>query len=125
MGDGKCADGGVQLRDVRLLRVFGTPNNWSLDSSGTLTKDMETEQFKATVGWMRDTWSAGLWWPDSPASTDSRSNFVAGKFVVGVEGFGNSWNDFWRRGLQASPPRHFGFVNPFRSEAGALSHKPS
>ncbi len=45
--------------------IFGAPNNWSLDSSGKLTKDMETEEFKATIGWMRDTWSAGLWWPDS------------------------------------------------------------
>jgi putative aldouronate transport system substrate-binding protein len=99
--------------------IFGAPNNWSLDASGQLVKDMETDQFKATVGWMRDTWAAGLWWPDSPSNTDSRSNFVAGKFVTGVEGFGNSWNDFWRRGLQQDPPRHFGFIKPFRSEAGA------
>ena len=35
--------------------IFGAPNNWSLDSSGKLTKDMETEEFKATIGWMRDT----------------------------------------------------------------------
>jgi putative aldouronate transport system substrate-binding protein len=98
--------------------IFGAPNNWSLDASGKLTKDIETEEFKATVGWMRDTWNAGLWYPDSLTTSDARTVFVAGKFATTVEAFGNSWNDFWRRGLQASPPRHFGFVKPFRARAG-------
>jgi putative aldouronate transport system substrate-binding protein len=35
-----------------------------------------------------------------------------------VEGFGNSWNDFWRRGLQNNPPQHFDLIKPFRARAG-------
>jgi putative aldouronate transport system substrate-binding protein len=98
--------------------IFGAPNNWSLDSSGNLTKELETEAFKETVGWMRDTWNAGVWWPDSLQISDARTVFVAGKFAICVEAFGNSWNDFWRRGLQQPTPRHFGFIKPFRSKAG-------
>jgi len=99
--------------------MFGAPNNWRLDSSGTLTKEMETEEFKATVGWMRDTWAAGLWYPDSLTLSSSRvDGFVPGKFVTNIEGFGNSWNDFWRQGMQLNPPRHFGFIKPFRASAG-------
>jgi putative aldouronate transport system substrate-binding protein len=98
--------------------IFGAPNNWSLDTGGKLTKELETEEFKATVGWMRDTWTAGLWFPGSLEIAEARTSFVAGKFATCVEAFGNSWNDFWRRGLQVSPPRHFGFIKPFRARAG-------
>jgi putative aldouronate transport system substrate-binding protein len=49
---------------------------------------------------------------------EARTSFVAGKFATTIEAFGNSWNDFWRRGLQANPPRHFGFIKPFRTKAG-------
>ncbi|MBV9595222.1 MAG: hypothetical protein JOZ87_00050 [Chloroflexi bacterium] len=99
--------------------MFGAPNNWRLDASGTLTKELETDEFKQTIGWMRDTWSAGLWYPDSLQLSNSRvDGFVPGKFVTNIEGFGNSWNDFWRQGLQLTPPRHFGFVKPFRATAG-------
>jgi putative aldouronate transport system substrate-binding protein len=98
--------------------MFGAPNNWSLDSTGKLTKELETEEFKATVGWMKDTWNAGLWWPDSLQISDARTAFVAGKFATCIDAFGNSWNDFWRRGLQQATPRHFGFIKPFRAKAG-------
>jgi putative aldouronate transport system substrate-binding protein len=99
--------------------MFGAPNNWRLESDGKLVKDLETEELKATIGWMRDTWQAGLWYPDSVQLSDARTDgFVPGKFATTIEAFGNSWNDFWRRGLQLTPPRHFGFIPPFRAKAG-------
>jgi putative aldouronate transport system substrate-binding protein len=99
--------------------MFGAPNNWRLDVGGNLTKDLETEEFKATLGWMRDTWNAGLWFPDSLQLSNARvDGFVPGKFATTIEAFGNSWNDFWRQGMQLNPPRHFGFIKPFRTRAG-------
>jgi putative aldouronate transport system substrate-binding protein len=99
--------------------MFGAPNNWRLDSAGSLVKDLETDEFKATIGWMRDTWNAGLWFPDSLQLSNARvDGFVPGRFATTIEAFGNSWNDFWRQGMQLTPPRHFGFIKPFRSRAG-------
>lgn len=98
--------------------MFGAPNNWRLDADGTLTKDLETEEMKATIGWMRDTWQAGLWYPNSLQLSDSRTDgFVPGHYATTIEAFGNSWNDFWRRGLQLNPQRHFGFIPPFRANS--------
>jgi putative aldouronate transport system substrate-binding protein len=34
-----------------------------------------------------------------------------------VEGFGNSWNDFWLRGLQQTPPTNFDIIFPFSADA--------
>jgi putative aldouronate transport system substrate-binding protein len=101
------------------LEMFGAPLVWSLDASGKLTRAYETEEYKAAVGYLRDVVAAGYMWADAPGSTDSRSNLVAGKFVMSVEGFGNSWNDFWRRGLtMVNPPKHFKPLDPFRATAG-------
>jgi putative aldouronate transport system substrate-binding protein len=97
--------------------MFGAPNLWGLDASGKVVKDRETAQFKAAVGYVRDLWASGLIWPDAPSSNDARGNFVGKKFAMCVEGFGNSWNDFWLRGLQQSPPTNFDLIQPFSSDA--------
>jgi putative aldouronate transport system substrate-binding protein len=98
--------------------MFGAPNVWGKDDSGKLVRAFETEAYKAAVGYMRDLWSAGLMWPDAPSGTPSRGNFAAGRFALSVEGFGNSWNDFWRQGLQQNPPNHFDIIPPFSATAG-------
>jgi putative aldouronate transport system substrate-binding protein len=98
--------------------LFNAPNNWKLDASGKLIKDRETEEYKAAVGYLRDLMQAGLFPPDVPTWARSRDDFVAKKFAVSVEGQGNSWVDFWQRGLQQSPPTRFGMLPPFAAEAG-------
>ncbi|MGH2520441.1 MAG: hypothetical protein ACRDF8_11590, partial [Chloroflexota bacterium] len=98
--------------------MFGAPNLWGLDSSGQFVKDIETPEYKAAVAYTADLWKSGLIWPDAPSSKDSRTNFVAKKFAMSVEGFGNSWNDFWLRGLtQASPPSHFDIIMPLAADS--------
>jgi putative aldouronate transport system substrate-binding protein len=98
-------------------QMFGAPNMWGMDSSGKVVRDRETEQFKAAVGYVRDLWTSGLYWPDAPTNNDQRANFVGKKFAVSVEGFGNSWNDFWLRGLQQNPQTHFDIILPFAADA--------
>jgi putative aldouronate transport system substrate-binding protein len=98
--------------------MFGAPNMWGLDASGKVIRDRETEQFKAAVGYVRDLWTSGVIWPDAPTTTtDQRSAFVAKKFAFCVEGFGNSWNDFWLRGLQQQPKTNFDIILPFSADA--------
>ena len=97
--------------------LFGAPNTWGLDSSGKVIRDRETEQFKAAVGYVRDLWTAGLIWPDANSNMNQRTNFVGKKFAVCVEGFGNSWNDFWLRGLQEQPPTNFDIILPFSADS--------
>jgi putative aldouronate transport system substrate-binding protein len=108
---------------ISFLELFGAPNGWSLDSSGKLVRDRETDQYKAALSYMKDLMGAGLYPPDFQTAGDSRSAFIAGRFVVSNEAFGNGWNDFWRRGLQQTPQRHFSIVKPFASEAtGRAQH---
>jgi putative aldouronate transport system substrate-binding protein len=100
--------------------MFGVPNMWSLDASGKLVRDRETDQYKAAVGYMQDLMSSGLYPPDFQTAGDSRGAYIAGRFVVSSEAFGNGWNDLWRRGLQQSPQRHFDIIKPFAASASAM-----
>ena len=56
--------------------------------------------------------------PDIATITRSRDDFVAKKFAVSIEGYGNSWNDFWRRGLQQNPQNHYLLLKPFPASTG-------
>jgi putative aldouronate transport system substrate-binding protein len=104
---------------VSFLEMFGAPNLWSLDASGKLVRDRETDQYKAAVSYMKDLLASGLYPPDVQTSGDSRGQFLSGKFVVSNEAFGNGWNDMWRRGQQLNPQRRFTIVAPFSATAGA------
>jgi putative aldouronate transport system substrate-binding protein len=109
--------GAANMGILGYAMMFGAPNNWGMDASGKVIRDRETPQYKAAVGYLRDLWSSGLIWPDAPSSNDARANFVGKKFATCVEGFGNSWNDFWLRGLQQSPPTNFDLILPFSADA--------
>ena len=103
---------------VGFLEMFGASNVWTLNATGKLIRDRETEPYKAAIGYMKDLLSSGLYPPDVQTAGDSRGNFLAGRFVVSTEAFGNGWNDMWRRGLQLNPQRHFTIVRPFSAVAG-------
>lgn len=98
--------------------AFGAPNVWKLDTSGKLIRDRETEEYKAAVGYLRDLMAAGVFPSDVSALANSRNDLVAGKFVLSVEGYGNGWNDFWRRGLMQNPPNHYKMLKPFAAADG-------
>jgi len=101
------------------VQMFGVPNRWKLEG-GKLIRDRETEEYKAAVGYLRDIMSSGLMHPDAPGWTQSRTDgFVPQKIAVSVEGQGNSWVDFWQRGLQLNPPVKYNMVKPFSAQDGA------
>jgi putative aldouronate transport system substrate-binding protein len=99
-------------------QMFGAPNNWKLDS-GKLVRDRETEEYKAAVGYMRDLFAAGVFWPDSVSATQSRPDFAGKKFAVSSgEGQGNSFVDCVQQGLKQSPPTRVAMINPFSAHDG-------
>jgi putative aldouronate transport system substrate-binding protein len=121
---GKWALGGVPGEPQQAFgaysfsSIFGAPNNWRSDTSGKLIKDREAEEFKATVGFLRDAWAEGLFWPDGLSAANTRTGLPAGTFAMSWEGFGNSWVSLRRAGLALNPPRKIGWMRPFRATAG-------
>jgi putative aldouronate transport system substrate-binding protein len=112
---------GTAFHILLYAAMFGAPNNWSVDSSGKLVKDYETPQFKDAVAYVTDLVAAGLYHPKTLNYTDinaARLDFVGGRFALYPEGFGQPWQDFWRRGLKNNPPYNFIPLAPFPAHDG-------
>lgn len=122
--EGRYATGSHQgvAYDVDYYKsVFGAPNNWRLDSSGKLTKDFETPEYRETVGYLRDLVAAGYFHPNTPtysSITQSTVDYTTGKWVLYVNSFAVSWGQIWRYGLQRKPPVDYGVVYPWSAHDG-------
>jgi putative aldouronate transport system substrate-binding protein len=105
--------------------IFGAPNGWALDASGTLKRDRETEEYKAAVGFARDLVASGLFHPNQPTynQNSARADFLSKKFVVTQASPGAPWADMWYRGLQQNPPMHSRPIPLFPVQPGGkLTH---
>jgi putative aldouronate transport system substrate-binding protein len=101
--------------------MFGAPNNWRLESDGKLTKDYETEEFKAAVAYVRDLVALDLYHPNSlqyPTNNAGRYDYQAGKMATYADGFGVVWNDVWRFGVNQNPPVNHLMIDPFPAADG-------
>jgi putative aldouronate transport system substrate-binding protein len=113
---------GVAFNMPMYAAMFGAPNNWQLDTSGKLTRDRETAQFKEAVSYVRDLFVSGLFHPDSLIITDNTAAgtaFTAGRFVILVQGYAGTWQQQWLRGLALDPPNTFMPLGPFPAHDGA------
>ncbi len=100
--------------------MYGAPKNWRL-ADGKLTKDIETPEFKESIAYFRDLVLAGVFYPDAagiPNVTVARDSFIASKFILDTQSYGNAWQDDWTRGPRMNPPVTPGSVLPFPAKAG-------
>ncbi len=122
-GEGRYATASYQGRAFSIAgyaAMFGAPNNWRLEG-GRLTKDFETPEFKAAVAYANELYNAGVYHPKTLEFTDinaARLEFVSGRIALYLEGFGQGWADFARRGLLATPPQTFYPLPPFPAADG-------
>ena len=80
------------LRQSIWNAMFRVPYNWRLNSDGTLTKDLETEEFKAALNFANTMWNKGVFHPDALTLTlnQNMTLFESGKtgfFTQGGWGF--------------------------------------
>jgi putative aldouronate transport system substrate-binding protein len=105
------------------MNVFRVPNDWRKDSSGKLTKDIETEEFKAAVAYVRALWDAGVMNPDSPSMnlTQAAAAWYAGKNILWQNTYG-SFNLAWDRARLLDPDFRPRIVTPFGHDGGKAVH---
>ena len=98
--------------------IFRVPNNWKLDASGKLIKDLETDEFKAAVGFARDLWSAGIWHPNTPTYTGAfNDDFMAGRFVF-APGVWGQYVQLWDIEAVRIPTARIYPMHPFAADGG-------
>lgn len=101
---------------------FGAPNNWTVDASGKLIKDRETDTYKAGLAYTRDLFGAGLFHPNSVTdnNTQGKIDFAGRKTVFRWDGAAASLQ-FWDQSAGAQPPGKLRSAPPF----GDPSTKPT
>jgi putative aldouronate transport system substrate-binding protein len=102
--------------------VFRVPNDWRSDS-GKLTKDIETDEFKAAVAYVRTLWDAGVMNPDSPGMnlTQAAAAWYAGKNILWQNGY-MSFNLAWDRAKPQDADFRPRIVTPFGYDGGKAVH---
>jgi putative aldouronate transport system substrate-binding protein len=101
--------------------MFGAPKTWRLGSDGKLLKDIETPEYKEALNYFRDLVVSGVFYPDAagiPNVTGARSAFIASRFILDTQSYGNAWQDNWVRGPRQNPPVTPGSILPFPAVAG-------
>jgi putative aldouronate transport system substrate-binding protein len=101
--------------DSPQLAMFNVPNNWVADGTGKLTKDLETEQFRAALGYVRDLYADGVFYPEVVPlnSPILKTAFMAGKVAVISTGWISYAQEFWDQGLKLTPPVKVRTIQPF------------
>jgi putative aldouronate transport system substrate-binding protein len=103
-----------------MLMIFGAPNNWRLDNAGKLTKDYETDEFKAAVGFARDLWAAGLYHPDCRTLTGTTLSTAlrGGQATVASHSFGALIAQ-WPLLAAENPAARLRVIHPFAADGKA------
>lgn len=70
--------------------IYGVPNNWRVESNGSFTNAIETEEFKQTIDLEYRLWAAGVYHPDAPIANNkqSKTGFEAGNYASYLDGPG-------------------------------------
>ena len=102
------------------LESFGAPNIWR-QASGKLTKDWETDEFKAAIAYVRQLWDAGVMQPDAPTASVNQAaqNFYAGKYALWSNGLVIG-DTVWNRANAQDPDFRMRAVPPFTP-----AHRPN
>ncbi len=108
------------LSQSPLLMVFGAPNSWRLDQSGKLTKDYETDQYRAAVGFARDLWAAGVFHPDCRTLTGTTLSTAlrGGQGAVAIHSFGALIAQ-WALLASENPDARLRVIHPFSADGKA------
>jgi putative aldouronate transport system substrate-binding protein len=100
--------------------MFGAPNQWRVDN-GKLTRTIETDEYRAALGYARDLYQAGVFTPSSNTNNNvaSKAEFAARKAAIRWDGFTAAGMQFWDAAPQLTPPSSIRNVPPFAASGTA------
>ena len=98
---------------IYFLESFGAPNIWR-EAGGKLTKDWETDEFKAAIAFVRKLWDSGVIHPDAPTASVNQGaqSFYAGKYALWANGL-TIGDTVWNRANAQDPEFGMRAIAPF------------
>lgn len=101
------------------LMMFGAPNGWRENSDGTLTRDLETEEFAEAIAFMARLWEAGVVHPDTPTmdTAQLKEALGGGRVAMTVDGVA-SWPTYYNTFRADSPEMRISAWVPVGHDGG-------
>jgi putative aldouronate transport system substrate-binding protein len=113
-GTGTAASGtGTVTPHWWFLQCFGAPNQWRNDG-GKLTRDWETDEYKAALAYFRSLWDGGLIHPDTPAGGPT-NGFYAGHYALWPNSF-IAFDSAWASAVAIDPDFKPRIITPFSAD---------
>ena len=81
--------------DARIaLNMYGAPFTWRTNADGTLTNQIETDEWRQSIDFLRRLYADGAYHPDSAGMTFAQCQgaFLGGKIGIHSEGLGNFYS---------------------------------
>ena len=90
-GLGRYGEGWTCWDPLLATQAFRVPYEWRLNADGTLTNQIETDEYRQALDYLRTLWTRGAYHPDSPGMgfSDAQTNFIGGRTGMHTEGFGS------------------------------------
>jgi putative aldouronate transport system substrate-binding protein len=99
-------------------QVFGAPNIWRSDA-GKLTRDIETDEYRAAVAYCRQLWDAGVVYPNLPNldGVASSSAFYNSSYLMYMGQLSSFGSSNWARAALNDPASvPCGLILPFSAD---------
>ena len=101
-------------------QMFRAPNGWRLNADGTLTNQIETDEFRQTLVYMNRLWAAGAYHPDAPTMVGSplKDNFSGGKYAAYFDALTALQDGIAQSTLQVNPKAKVTAIAPVGFDGG-------
>jgi putative aldouronate transport system substrate-binding protein len=112
---------GMGMTNGWMTGIFGAPNGWVLDDkTGKMTYTLETDQYRAAVGYARDLWAAGAYTPNAMQYNlvSARNDMAARRFAFRMDAFAVASDLFWAGAAKRDPPGNPRVLAPFPAMGG-------
>ena len=88
-GSGRFENGWKAWDNASMSQMFRVPFNWRLNDDGSLTYQIETDEYRQFLQYQTDLFAAGAFFPDAAGMSfsDAQNAFIAGKTGFHYEGF--------------------------------------
>lgn len=104
-------------------QIFGAPRRWAKADDGTLTRDVESEEYISALEYARSLNKAGYFHPDtaSMSAVQAKDHFAAGRIAMFADGTA-AWRAFYDVYGARTPGLKVGAFLPFAASGGKVQH---
>lgn len=105
-------------------QIFGAPRVWRKNADGTLTRDVETEEYTQALEYVRSLHKAGYFHPDTASMTtvQAKDHMASNRIAMYADGL-SAWRAFYDTYGERTPGLRIGAFTPFTADGSGKAQQ--